>query len=152
MRLLQTSVRFLIPQSTSTSLLHDSQEYHYHTAEFRYSGPISLGGSVKTGHCTYKATTPCIRLIACSRCVEPSIQWCGYRYNTSLLRTVISPGSIIKDLLTSSCEGNFYRARFEINSPSIHPLNCLATASASLGALKLKILDRRHFFLKEHSP
>jgi hypothetical protein len=67
MRFLQTSVRFLLPQSTSTSLLHDSQECHYHTAEFkafwidnlRWLGEdraLHLQGyhTLHTPHCVFK--------------------------------------------------------------------------------------------------
>jgi hypothetical protein len=89
-------------------------------------------------------------------CEKPTGLWCIYgpccHSSTALPRTAVAPLSIIRGLLTGSCDGNSSRARFKINSPKENLLCFLAIGTASLEVLKLGYLDRRHLVPSEHPP
>ena len=69
------------------------------------------------------------------------------------LEQPFAPQLIDRDLLTFQCDGNSCRARFKINSPNGPTLSFFqAVDTTSLGALKLKPLDRRHCLPRVYSP
>ena len=137
-----------LPQFVSTS--YPQESHHCYTITLQFLRSLKqIGRAALWIHRACRRAS-CMYLVALmgasSRAVPGVSEDPGPSASHHCLEPSFAPLSIDRDLLTSQCNGNSCRARFKINSPNGSPQCLRATDTTSLGALKLKYLDRRHSF------